>query len=73
MMDKTGDFEYLVKIASDLSATGAKVIPADQVFVEDRVASSAGQVVWATGKSLRALPTRLRPSSSERYWANTST
>ncbi|HUL62463.1 MAG TPA: DUF2284 domain-containing protein [Methanocella sp.] len=36
-MPKTGNFAYLEKLAVDLGATSAKVVPAGEVAVEDRV------------------------------------
>ena len=55
-MHKIGDFEYLEKLASDLGATGAKIISVYQVFVEDRVVLKCRAGCVGYGKKLTCPP-----------------
>lgn len=55
-MSGIDDFQYLEKLARDLGAINAKVIPADQVFVEDRVVLKCRAGCVGYGKKLTCPP-----------------
>lgn len=55
-MSGTDDFQYLEKLARDLGAVDAKVIPADRVFVEDRVVLKCRSGCVGYGKKLTCPP-----------------
>lgn len=55
-MSGTDDYQYLEKLARDLGAIDAKVILADQVFVEDRVVLKCRAGCVGYGKKLTCPP-----------------
>lgn len=55
-MEKTDNYKILEKLAMDLGAINAEVIPADQIIVEDRVRLKCMVGCPAYGKTLKCPP-----------------